>query len=157
MIVFMWNLLLALAWVAVTGSFSAANLLFGLLVGYLILAIAGRQVAVSATYVRKVPKIIGFVGFFIADLFKANLRVAWDVLTPTHLMRPGVIAFELTAQADAEISILANLISVTPGTLSLDVSSDRKVLYIHAMYLDDEAALRASIRDLERRVIEIVR
>lgn len=157
MTAFMWNLLLALAWITVSGSFTGVNFAFGLLVGYGILAISGRQIPGGSSYVRKVPKIIHFIGFFIYDLVKANLRVAYDVLTPRHMMRPGVIGITLDAEHDAEITILANLISVTPGTLSLDVSSDRRTLYIHAMYLDDEEALRADIKDLERRVIEIMR
>ncbi len=157
MTAFLWNLMLAIAWVAVSGSFTEVNFFFGMLVGYGILAVASRQIEGGATYVRKVPKIFRFVGFFVIDLVKANLRVAYDVLTPTHMMCPGVIGFELEAKEDIEITILGNLISVTPGTLSLDVSSDRKVLYIHAMYLDEEELLRANIRELERRVLEIMR
>jgi multicomponent Na+:H+ antiporter subunit E len=152
-----WNLMLAIAWLIVTGSFTEVNFLFGILVGYGILAIASRQIEGGSNYVRKVPKIISFIGFFIVDLVNANLRVAYDVITPTHLMRPGVIAYPLMAEGDVEITILGNLISVTPGTLSLDVSTDRKLLYIHAMYLDDEESLRANIRELERRVLEIMR
>lgn len=157
MTVFLWNLLLAIAWVGVSGNFSEVNFAFGMLVGYGILAVASRQIEGGASYVRKVPKIFKFIAFFIYDLIKANLVVAYDVVTPTHLMRPGVIAIPLDASGDAEITILGNLISVTPGTLSLDVSSDRKVLYIHAMYMEDEAKLRADIKALEARVLEIMR
>jgi multicomponent Na+:H+ antiporter subunit E len=154
---FVWNLMLAIAWIIVSGSFTEVNFLFGMLVGYGILAVASRQIEGGAAYVRKVPLAIGFAAFFIADLIRANLRVAYDVITPTHLMRPGVIAYPLAAEGDFEITILGNLISVTPGTLSLDVSTDRKVLYIHAMYLDEEESLRANIAELERRVLELMR
>jgi len=157
MMAFLWNLLLALAWVALTGDFSGPNLFFGFVVGYLVLLMASSQMNIGTSYTRKVPKIIGFVLFFITDLVKANLRVAYDVITPTHQMRPGVVAIPLTVDRDAEITILANLISVTPGTLSLDVSSDRKVLYIHAMYIDSEQELQESIKSLERRVMDILR
>jgi multicomponent Na+:H+ antiporter subunit E len=84
-----WNLALAIAWLIVTGTFTEVNFLFGILVGYGILAIASRQIEGGSTYVRKVPKIISFVAFFIVDLVIANLRVAYDVITPTHLMRPA--------------------------------------------------------------------
>ena len=157
MIAFLWNLLLALAWVALTGDFSGPNLLFGFIVGYLVLLVAARQMRIGVQYASKLPKIIGFVLFFIYDLVKANMRVAYDVVTPKHLMKPGVIAIPLTVDRDAEITVLANLISVTPGTLSLDVSSDRKVLYIHAMYLESEQELQDSIKELERRVMDILR
>ena len=73
-------------------------------------------------------------------------------------MRPGVVAIPLDAETDAEITLLANLITLTPGTLSLDVSDDRRVLYIHAMYVDDVEELRRSIKDgFEKRVMELLR
>ncbi len=157
MTVFLWNLLLAIAWVGVSGNFSEVNFAFGFLVGYGILAVASRQIEGGARYVRKVPKVLKFIAFFAYDLIKANMVVAYDVMTPRHLMQPGVMAIELDASEDMEITILGNLISVTPGTLSLDVSSDRKVLYVHAMYMGDEERLRADIKALEARVLEIMR
>ncbi len=151
-----WNILLALAWVALTGTFTLVNFLVGMLLAYLVLGFALRDTGVFHGYLEKVPKVIGFILFFIWDLTKSNMRVAWEVLTPSfRRMRPGIIGVELEARTDEAITILANLISVTPGTLSLDVSSDRRVLYIHCMYLDDVDEMRAQIKDLERRVIEI--
>jgi multicomponent Na+:H+ antiporter subunit E len=73
-------------------------------------------------------------------------------------MRPGVIAIPLAAKTDLEITLLANLVSLTPGTLSLDVSDDKSVLYIHAMFVDDPDELRHEIKaGFERRVIEVLR
>jgi multicomponent Na+:H+ antiporter subunit E len=157
MIALTWNIILALIWVSLSGHFTAINLLIGFVLGYLILAYALRDLPAFANYGGKVPRFVRFVGFFIKELVKSNLRVAHDVLTPAHHMRPAVIAFPLIAQSDGEITILANLISLTPGTLSLDVSSDRKVLYIHVMYFDDEAEVHASIRYLESRMLELLR
>lgn len=150
-----WNILLAMAWVALTGTFTLVNFVAGMVLGYLVLGFALRDTGIFHGYLGKVPKVLGFILFFIWDLTKSNLRVAYDVLTPRMHMQPGIIGVELDATSDAAITILANLISVTPGTLSLDVSSDRRVLYIHCMYLDDEDDMRAQIKDLERRVIEI--
>jgi multicomponent Na+:H+ antiporter subunit E len=87
---------------------------------------------------------------------KANLRVAYDVVTPTHRMRPAVIGIPLELESDGAITLLANLITVTPGTLTLDISPDRRTLYIHAMYMDDEATLRAEIKALEQKIRELV-
>ena len=108
-------------------------------------------------YAGKVPKVATFIVFFIFELMKANIRVAYEVLTPTHNMRPGVISFDLQAEKDFEITMLMNLISLTPGTLSLDVSSDRRCLYIHAMYVDDLDKLRIQIKEFERRLLELLR
>ena len=73
---------------------------------------------------------------------------------------PGVIGIPLDARTDAEIALLANLITLTPGSVSLDLSDDRTVLYVHAMYIDggDVVAYRRSVKDgLERRVLELLR
>ncbi len=158
---FLWNLLLAIIWVALTEQFTPGNLVVGFGLGYLILAFAqlimGKEKGKS-NYVSKVRQVFGFALYFLWELVLANLRVAYDVVTPTHHMRPGVIAIPLDAQTDAEITALANFITLTPGTLSLDVSEDRKVLYIHAMYIHDREALRREIKSgLERRVLEVMR
>jgi multicomponent Na+:H+ antiporter subunit E len=73
---------------------------------------------------------------------------------------PGVIGIPLDARTDAEITLLANLITLTPGSVSLDLSEDRSVLYVHAMYIDggDVEAYRRSVKEgLERRVLELLR
>jgi multicomponent Na+:H+ antiporter subunit E len=73
---------------------------------------------------------------------------------------PGVVAIPLDARTDTEITLLANLITLTPGSVSLDLSEDRRVLYVHAMYIDggDVEAYRRSVKEgLERRVLELLR
>jgi multicomponent Na+:H+ antiporter subunit E len=73
-------------------------------------------------------------------------------------MKPGIVEVPLEAKTSLEITLLANLISLTPGTLSLDVSDDRKVLYVHAMYIDDKASFVKSIKNgFEKRLLAIMR
>jgi multicomponent Na+:H+ antiporter subunit E len=153
----LWNIFLALAWAALSGGFALANLLLGFAMGFAILLFVGPALGTS-NYFDKVGKILGFVLFFLKELVAANLRVAYDIITPRYNMKPGIVAVPLDAKTDAEITILANLITLTPGTLSLDLSDDRRVLYVHAMYLDDPEALRREIKDgFERRVLELLR
>ncbi|WP_417616850.1 Na+/H+ antiporter subunit E [Oceanisphaera sp.] len=154
---FGWNMLLALFWVILSGHYNIGNLVAGMLLSYLVLAYVARDKPEFANYFGKLPKIISFILFFLWDLTKANARVAYDVLTPTHLMRPGVIAIPLDIKDEAGITMFANLITVTPGSLALDVSSDRKVLYVHLMYLDDEASQLAELKALEARVLNLLR
>ncbi len=93
----------------------------------------------------------------IAPSFPDSLRAP---LAPASYVCPGVIAIPLDARTDAEITLLANLITLTPGSVSLDLSEDRRVLYVHAMYIDggDVEAYRRSVKDgLERRVLELLR
>ncbi|MEG3078619.1 Na+/H+ antiporter subunit E [Halomonas sp. 5021] len=152
-----WNLLLGLAWVLLSGDFTGLNLLVGMVFGYLALVLLEPQVDALKGYPARIPRFIGFVGFFIKELVQANLRVAFDIVTPPWHMKPGVIALPLSARTEMEITMVANLISLTPGTLSLDVSDDRKVLYIHAMFLDNEDDLRRNLKDMEHRALELFR
>jgi multicomponent Na+:H+ antiporter subunit E len=109
-------------------------------------------------FALRVVRSIGFIFFFLKELWVSSVRVAVDVVKPTISFEPGVIAFPLRASTDMEIMLLANVISLTPGTLSLDVSEDRKILYIHAMYATDPDAVRMEIREgLEKRLLEAVR
>jgi multicomponent Na+:H+ antiporter subunit E len=155
--VFLLNLLLALLWAAVTGSVDPAHLVAGFIVGYLVLWLA-QPVLGPTRYFGKLIAAVRFVAFFVSELVLANLRVAWDVLTPRAHRRPGVVAVPLDAESDAEITLLANLVTLTPGSLSLDVSPDRRFLFVHAMFVDDPEQLRADIkRGFERRVLELLR
>jgi multicomponent Na+:H+ antiporter subunit E len=141
----------------VTGTFTLANLVIGFVMAFVILLFLSRVLGIQ-TYAQKVVHVFNLAGYALCALILANLRVAYDVMTPRHLMRPGVIAIPLDAETDAEITILANLISLTPGTLSLDVSEDRKVLYIHAMYIEDVEKTQQDIKNgFERRVLEVLR
>jgi multicomponent Na+:H+ antiporter subunit E len=151
------NVLLALAWVALTGSFQPSNFLAGFVLGYAALWLLSRTID-HGNYFRKLPQIVSFILFFVWELFKANIRVLWEVITPTFHMKPGIVGIPLDVTSDHEITLLANLITLTPGTLSLDVSDDRRVLYVHTMYMDDVESFRRSIKDgFERRVMEIFR
>lgn len=155
--VFLSNILLAMSWMVITGSFKPVSFMAGFLFSYLILWLLRGTFYPQSTYFSKVRQAIGFLLFFIKELFLANLKVAHDVLTIRHHMRPGIIAIPLDAKTDAEITTLANLITLTPGTLSLDVSSDRKVLYVHCMYLYNTREFRFSIKDgFEKRVMELL-
>ncbi|MGH7844314.1 MAG: Na+/H+ antiporter subunit E [Candidatus Binatia bacterium] len=157
MSMFLWHLLIALTWAALTGIFTWSNVLVGFIVGYPILSIAQRSSG-SSTYVRRLGYVLRFAVFYIWELILANLRVAYDVMTPTRRMRPGVVAIPLYAKTDVEITMLANLITLTPGSVSLDVSSDRRFLYLHAMYIDDVEEFRESVKNtIERRVLEVLR
>jgi multicomponent Na+:H+ antiporter subunit E len=154
---FLWNILLALTWTALGGEFRLSALATGMGLGYLLLWLLQPALGPSP-YVQKVSHSIRFFSFYLWKLILANARVAYDVVTPRHYMRPGVIAVPLDARTDAEITLLANLMTLTPGTLSLDISADRRVLFLHAMYIDDLDMLRREIKvDFERRVLELLR
>ncbi len=152
---FLSNILLTFIWVSITGDFQFSNYVFGFLLSFAILFIITRG---NAKYFKVIPKLIFFIFFFLFELIKANLQVAFDVITPKFYMKPGIVKVPLDAETNLEITLLANLITLTPGTLSLDVSDDRKVLYVHAMYINDREKFIKSIKNgFERRLLEILR
>ncbi len=153
------NLILALLWAAVQGSYTLFDFLAGFASGYIVL-LAARPVLGPSSYYFGLWRAIAFTAFFGWELFRSSLRVAQQVLTPRLRVRPGVIALPLDVRTDAEITFLANLISVTPGSLSLDTSADRRYLYVHIMDIvsgDVDAARRNMKEGLERRVIDLLR
>lgn len=157
MIGFFWNVLLALVWVLMTGSFSFLNYAFGFSIGYLIILLMSRTLLAVADYPRRLPRLLFFLLYFIEELIKANIKIAIDIITPTFLGKPGVIGLELDAKTNLEITLVANIISLTPGTLSLDVSADKKILFVHAMYLTNKDEVRADLKELERKLLSIMR
>lgn len=152
------NLTLTLVWAGLFGTFDLPTLASGFFLSYFFLWVIYRGRGTPPAYFTKPPKILAFLAYYLKELVLSNLIIARDILTPTHYMRPGVVAIPLRAQTDFEITLLANLITMTPGTLSLDISEDRKTLYVHAMYVHDADALRSEItNNFERRVLEILR
>ncbi len=152
-----WNVALAAVWATALGELSLANLAVGFVLGYAILWLARGGLA-PTRYFRKAWLALEFAGFFALQLLLSSLKVAADILTPAARARPGVIGIPLDARSDGEITLLANLISLTPGSLSLDVSEDRSTLFVHVMFLDDEQAVQREIKQgFERRVLELLR
>ncbi len=151
------NLILGIIWTLLTGNLHFTNFIQGILIGYIILFIS-RNAIYKTRYFVRLPKIFLFILYFIKELIVANLKVASDILTIKHSMKPGIIALPLDVRTDLEITLLANLITMTPGTLSIDTSDDKKILYVHAMYLDDPEEYKKELKSgLERKLLEILR
>jgi multicomponent Na+:H+ antiporter subunit E len=150
------NILLALAWIALTGEFEPGNFIEGFILGYLALWLL-QPISRQSIYFRRARTAISFVLFFVWELVKANVRVAASVLGPTERLQPGVVAIALDVKSDLGITLLANLITLTPGTLTLDISADQRVIYVHTIHLEDPQAFRRQIKSgFERRVQELL-
>ncbi len=151
------NTALAIGWAALMGNFSLGSLFLGYIIGYAAVWVA-RPLFGETTYFERVWRVLRLAALFVYELIVSSLRVVWDVITPTHLSRPGIIAMPLDAKTDAEILTVASLISLTPGTLSLDVSADRRILYVHAMFIEDPDEVRRELKEgMERKVLEAMR
>ena len=98
-----------------------------------------------------------FILFVLLEILIANIRVAYEVLTPVFRSKPGILAIPLNCRTAVEITLFANVISLTPGTLTLDISEDQKTLYLHVMFIDDVDRLKAQIKHrFEKPIMEIL-
>ena len=151
---FQLNLLLAVGWCALFGTFDLGLLLQGFLLAFAVLSMSSPLYGRTA-YFRRVLLMTRLGAYFLYELAASSVQVAWDVLTPTPRSRPAIVAVPLDLVDPAQITVLAILISLTPGSLSLDVSPDRKTLYVHQMFVNDPDEARRRIKaGFERLVRE---
>jgi len=148
------NVLFAVAWAAVTGSFTFLNLAFGFVLSACALTLIREQVG-TVGYLSRGYRITSLGLLFLYELFMSAYKVAKLVLSPTMELKPGIFAFPLRLERDFEITLLANLITLTPGTLSVDVSEDGRTLYVHAIDCSDPEGARRDIAEgFERKIME---
>lgn len=165
-----WNLLLALTWMALQASFTLADFVVGFVLGALIIVLT-RRVTMSEpltlrnwltfqhprVYVVQTWRWFAFLGFSFWSIIKSNIQVARILLSPKLNIQPGIVALPLDIKSEGGITLLANLITLTPGTVSMDVSSDRKTLYIHTLNISSVDEMRRETKqDFERRVMELL-
>lgn len=138
------TIVLTLLWAALTGSFAGPNLLLGAVLALAALALLGIG---GVRPLRRVWPTLMLIAVFFYELMASAVAVAVIVLTPNlkAKLQPAIVAVPLSVKSDLEIALLANMITLTPGTLTIDVSDDRSVLYVHVLMLGDRAALLASI------------
>ena len=168
----LFNTLLALAWVAITGELSFLNLVAGFGIGYAVLWVVWRARGPS-DYFSRVGESVRCAIHFIWELITATFRVSVDILAPEPNLTPAIIAIPVdgpgeraeplaaeeadpAAPSAAEVTTLANLITLTPGTLCVDVSPDRRTLFVHTMHAEDVGVARHTIQEgLGKRVRRI--
>lgn len=151
---FIFNILLTFTWAAITGSFSALNLLFGFVLSIFAMWIIRGEVG-SQGYFARSWRIIKLFLLFLYELVMSAWKVMVLVLSPKLDIKPGIFKFPLSIENDMEITLLANMITLTPGTLSVDVSEDKKFIYVHAIDASDPEAARRDIAEgFERKIKE---
>lgn len=148
---------IALLWAAVSGSFGPLNLGFGLVLGLMALWLVRDGRKLDRIRVRPLA-LARLAGLFLIELARSGVRVLILALSPRLSLRPAVVAVPLTLTRDFEITLLANLVTLTPGTLSIDLSEDRSRLFVHCLDAPDPDAVAADIRaGFERAISEAFR
>jgi multicomponent Na+:H+ antiporter subunit E len=146
------SILLALAWAALQGDITILNLLVGYGIGYAVLAFLARGSVIPSTLVSRTVHALRLASFFAWELLRANFRVAADVLRGNRI-EPAVVAIPLDVTSDRGILLLSMLINITPGSVTIDLSDDRRTLYVHVMHMRSADETRREIKDgFERRV-----
>jgi multicomponent Na+:H+ antiporter subunit E len=143
---------LVVAWVALWGDSSAANVTSGVVVAFAVLTIFPLRLATRRGRFRPLWA-LRFFGYFVAKLVEANAVVAWEVVTPRNRINEGIVAVPVTGASDVLVSVVANVISLTPGTLTIEIRTDPHVLFVHVLHLHDIDAVRRDVTRLERYVL----
>ncbi|AHK00778.1 Na+/H+ antiporter subunit E [Rhizobium rhizogenes] len=142
-------------WLAVSGSVTPANILFGLIVSALALGLIRHQIPKDGRHRLRPVCVLSLLMLFFKELALSAWKVAVMVTRPKLDVQPGIFAYPLRLTTDFEITLLANLITLTPGTLSVDVSEDKTTLYVHAIDCSNIEAAKNDIRNgFEKKIME---
>lgn len=141
-------------WVALWRDLSFANVLSGAVIaGLLLLKFPPRKTVANQGYVS-VGAMFRFVGFLTKEIVHANVIVAWEVITPTNKINEGIVAIPIRGVSEGLVTLVANCISLSPGTLTIETRSDPSVIYVHVLHLRDIDAVRRNVQYLEKLAIE---
>ena len=150
------TVVLAIVWVLLQNDVSAGMVVFGILLGIIIPWMTSVWWPDTPKGFR-MGKMIIYTFIVVWDIIVANIQVAWIVLTvPNSKLKPAWIVIPLELKQPEAISALAGTITLTPGTVSSDLSNEGRSLLVHVLHTDDPDAIRDEIKNrYERRLLEI--
>jgi len=149
------NVVIALIWAFLQNSYTGVDFFLGYLLGLVILFILRRFLQFDF-YFRRVWALIKLIILFSKELVLANWQVIKIVLSPKMDIKPGIIAVPTKLKTDWELTLLAGLISLTPGTVSMDFSDDNKIIYVHALHVPDKKEMVKQIHNtFEKAIMEV--
>lgn len=152
-----YTAILTLFWLALSGSITLLNIALGMAVSIGALAVLRGQLPEVDFRIRPLGALFLFL-LFMKELFRSAGRVARLVLSRHPEISPDIVIVPVSLTRDAELTLLSNLITLTPGTLTVDITEDRRALIVHALEADDQDAVRRDIRSgFERAIRETFR
>lgn len=144
---------LVILWLLLWDDLSVANVLSGLAVGIAVLTLARlptvRRLDDEHAAVVNPVRTVGFALYVFYKLVEANLLLAWEIVTPTNKINTGVIAVPLRTESNTAMTVIANMITLTPGTMTIEVLGTPPVVYVHVLHLDDIDRVRSELLRLE--------
>lgn len=154
---FLVNLLIAVIWMFLQDSYMMNTFIFGFMIGVLILYLLRRFFDFDFYFIRVIA-FVKLMWLFLKELVKANIDVVKVVLQPKLKNKPGIIAVDTILETDIERATLAALITLTPGTVSMDFSADSKTIYVHTIDVDDRDEMVAEIKGtFEKAIMEVTK
>ena len=150
---FIVNLLLALLWSVLTATSAPDDYVIGFLIGFVILSLY------EPDYGRRGRRLLYFSVYVLWEVVVSSLSLAWYVVQPQLRFVPGIVAVPLDVHGALEITALASAITLTPGTLSVDLGTDdqgRRVLFVHSLFAENPDALRTKIKGGFERQIRLI-
>jgi multicomponent Na+:H+ antiporter subunit E len=151
------NIALAFLWMFIKVSFDSISFIKGYLFGLLVIFLF-RRFFHSRFYLLRFWSFIKLTFIFLKELVLSNVAIVKIVLKPKLDMNPGIFALQTDLTKDWQITLLSSLITLTPGTLVIDVSEDNKTLFIHAMDIGEVEDEIYSIKNtFERAILEVSR
>lgn len=155
-----YSVILGFAWCLVHGTLSVNNFILGIIIAPFVLRpfkplFRSDEEFSPVNALKKIPAQLIYLYVLVKEIIKANIMVAKIVLQPRIDIKPGIIAVPIDSKTDLSITAIANTITLTPGTLTIDMSEDRSILYVHAIDATDPEGVARSIKnDLEKYVLE---
>lgn len=137
--------ILAVIWLLLVNEFSVGHALLGLLLGWLIPVFTLNFWPEKVRIFRPL-RLFLFSFLVVYDIAVANIKVAFLILGPTGKLKPAFVRLPLDLHSDLAISLLANTISLTPGTVSAELSPDRRYLLVHVLHAQDGESLVSAMK-----------
>ncbi|MFW6246016.1 MAG: Na+/H+ antiporter subunit E [Tangfeifania sp.] len=106
---------------------------------------------------KKIYYMLEFVGFYLYNLAAANIYIAWDILTPKMRMKPAFMEIPVNLETDLGLLLFSNLLSMTPGTISMDISEDKKTVYVHVLYYKSDEIMLSDFSRMQDKINRITR
>lgn len=152
---FMFNIALTLLWMMLNRDTTLLNGILGFALGAIVVDM-GLRASGTGRYISRLWAVVRFACYFLYILVKANLDVAWEIITPGYTMTPRMIRYDVKGLTPVQITVLANAITLTPGTLSADINDAGDTLYIHAMYAEKKSDATKDLDELRDKLLKLV-
>lgn len=147
---------LTVLWLVLWGEISLANILSGGVVAWVVTAVFPLAPASDQRDTFRPYRVLVFAAYFLWQLVVSNVVVAREVVTPRDRIRSGIVAVPLTGCSDLVITVIANALTLTPGTQTLEVRREPPTLYVHVLHLHDIDQVRRDIRRLQRMAVQAI-